>query len=322
MAKERIAEFDLMKGLGILLMVVCHRLPEVTSLYDWIHTFHMPLFVFISGYLFRPRSFRQLVERSAKRLLLPFSVVFLLFLLADGNSRTLHVQSLLSSNPPLWVVWFLPSLFVTQILAGFTFGHRSLQLVALLFGLGATFLFESLQLPFYLWQGCFMYPFFWVGSQLSQHHCLASLDNRPRAILLVVVSVLVWGIAFLFESGPLRLAVCRANWWVAGDIVVALAACLVLFLVCRLIAQQQMFRWLKISLSWIGGMSMVVMCLHALDHFLLSGFPWVGVYWRYASFLGSHAWGVGYLAVEIPLLAVLTWVVVHVKPLRIVFGVE
>lgn len=311
-----------MKGLGILMMVMCHRLQEVSSLYDWIHTFHMPLFVIISGYLFRQRPLRQLVERSAKRLLLPFSIVFLLFLLADGESHMSHVQSLLSSNPPLWVVWFLPSLFVTQLLAGLTFGHRYLQLVALALSLVAMLLSERLPLPFYLWQGCFMYPFFWVGSRLAQHHCLAWLDKRPRAIALVVVSLLVWGIAFFFESGPLRLAVCRANWWIVGDILVAMAACLILFLVCRLIVQQQMFRWLKISLSWLGEMSMVVMCLHAIDHFLLSGFPWMGVYWKYSAFLGSHAWGVGYLSVEIPFLAVLTWVVAHVKPLRIVFGIE
>ena len=49
--KERDATFDIMKGIGILLVMTCH-------FYGWNHpwlaqvilSFHMPLFFFVAGY--------------------------------------------------------------------------------------------------------------------------------------------------------------------------------------------------------------------------------------------------------------------------------
>ena len=56
--KTRIPEFDLFKGIAILLVVCGHIILENWanaidnhSVYTWIYSFHMPLFFFISGYL-------------------------------------------------------------------------------------------------------------------------------------------------------------------------------------------------------------------------------------------------------------------------------
>ena len=48
---KRIDEVDILKGIGIILMITGHI--EFGSVYDkWIHSFHMPMFFIISGFLF------------------------------------------------------------------------------------------------------------------------------------------------------------------------------------------------------------------------------------------------------------------------------
>lgn len=48
--KERNVTIDIMKGIGIILMVVGHS-GYPSFLRNFIYTFHMPLFFMISGYL-------------------------------------------------------------------------------------------------------------------------------------------------------------------------------------------------------------------------------------------------------------------------------
>ena len=48
----RVDEIDIAKGLGILLVIVGHLLPEDSWMRQIIYSFHMPLFMFISGGLF------------------------------------------------------------------------------------------------------------------------------------------------------------------------------------------------------------------------------------------------------------------------------
>lgn len=49
MKKERIDEYDVAKGIGILLVILGHTLPLDSSLRLFIYAFHMPLFFFLSG---------------------------------------------------------------------------------------------------------------------------------------------------------------------------------------------------------------------------------------------------------------------------------
>ena len=49
--KKRIEWVDIAKGIGIFLMVMGHTgIPRIGN--QWIYSFHMPLFFFISGFLF------------------------------------------------------------------------------------------------------------------------------------------------------------------------------------------------------------------------------------------------------------------------------
>lgn len=122
---------DSMKGIGILFVVMGHTC-TYAPLFRWIYSFHMALFFIISGLLFHPKPFVQTVKRKAFRLLVPYAffatITFLYWALIErrlrhGNQSVLNAFCNLfiaragSDNyPQNAVLWFLPCLFITEIL--------------------------------------------------------------------------------------------------------------------------------------------------------------------------------------------------------------
>ena len=53
--EDRVVLYDIIKGIGIMLMVLGHTCGQ--PLYNWIYSFHMPLFFIVSGLFFSPTNF-------------------------------------------------------------------------------------------------------------------------------------------------------------------------------------------------------------------------------------------------------------------------
>ena len=122
MQTSRITYIDALKGMAIILVVWGHILDKslldgTVPLYKWIYSFHMPLFIFLSG-LFAYKGMEHItwqntaafIKKKAARILLPFITIGGLY-------------SLLIENNPLAVYtgekggyWFLPALFYCMLL--------------------------------------------------------------------------------------------------------------------------------------------------------------------------------------------------------------
>ncbi len=115
MRKERDAGFDNMKAALIFLVVFGHLIEPLTGnrkvflLYEFIYTFHMPVFVFITGYFARPggRHTRHILRFTA--LYLVFQTLYLLFDAAvlqgvrpDGG--------IFQYATPYWILWYVMAL--------------------------------------------------------------------------------------------------------------------------------------------------------------------------------------------------------------------
>ncbi|KKG06263.1 acetyltransferase [Methanosarcina mazei] len=136
----RLHWIDALKGIGIMLVVFAHHSLPV-ALDTYIFSFHMPLFFFISGFLFDfgkyAESAANFVKGRFESLMVPYFffalITCLFYFLLDmafqpgvtnidffGNSALYGIYSILyalgpmvSYNPPLW---FLSCLFVTELL--------------------------------------------------------------------------------------------------------------------------------------------------------------------------------------------------------------
>lgn len=126
----RIKWVDIAKGLCILWVVIGHTgLPEAISV--WIFSFHMPFFFFISGFLYKEEKYAptQFLVRRIRSLLLPyilFSVLVILFMpiIKTYNVTAANLPLVIydvlchgwASNRFTYPLWFIPVLFITEII--------------------------------------------------------------------------------------------------------------------------------------------------------------------------------------------------------------
>ncbi|MCF2657191.1 acyltransferase family protein [Lacrimispora saccharolytica] len=74
---SRINWIDTAKGIGIVLVVIGHTRFFPKAIIDMIFTFHMPLFFFLSGYVFREKS--NFYVAQIKQLLLKYVILSFAF---------------------------------------------------------------------------------------------------------------------------------------------------------------------------------------------------------------------------------------------------
>lgn len=127
--KERIAWIDIAKGIGIVLVVLGHCVVKTDYAHKFIFSFHMPLFLALSGYCFHVTkydSFKEVVLKRGKALLVPYFefVIFglVITLLVPGWRQALTLKSIaidMYQGYPASVhvtsIWFLVSLYVISL---------------------------------------------------------------------------------------------------------------------------------------------------------------------------------------------------------------
>lgn len=121
MENNRYYYIDTLKGIGIILVVLGHLNPCI-YVEKWIYSFHMFLFFFLSGYVFKKKeNIIKQITASAKGLLLPFvfwnglavviSLIIGEYTLTDGIEKLFYLDKVSWNSP----VWFLFVLFWTKI---------------------------------------------------------------------------------------------------------------------------------------------------------------------------------------------------------------
>lgn len=121
----RIPWIDIAKGYGTILVIYAHL--GVGTLWTWIYSFHLPLFFFLSGYVFSTKyDFKNFIARKCKSILVPYvclGVPMVLFeLLKYWVQERLTwdaAVSLLKAfvlQQRFWTLWFMACLFCLNIL--------------------------------------------------------------------------------------------------------------------------------------------------------------------------------------------------------------
>ena len=116
---KRITYLDSLKAILILLVILGHAVQfnteeyETNPLFQFIYSFHMPLFLFISGYLTCRGSFKRWnIGKRALQLLLPFITWALISPFLE--SRACTIKPFLYPDTGLW---FLYNLFFYSVIA-------------------------------------------------------------------------------------------------------------------------------------------------------------------------------------------------------------
>ncbi|SFP02405.1 acyltransferase family protein [Prevotella sp. tf2-5] len=124
MSKVRIKSIDFLKGITIILVVWGHAiqtinpLPGDNTIFNLIYSFHIPLFMFLSGFVsYKLRNTLDDIKKRAYQLLMPFFVYPLIAgILLHGNFSILRwVEIIETPDSGLWflyVLFYITSFFI------------------------------------------------------------------------------------------------------------------------------------------------------------------------------------------------------------------
>lgn len=192
---------DASKAIGILLMVAGHSsLPKYLS--DWIYSFHMPLFFILSGYcsswisefisFFKRRTF------SIMSYFFIYSLInFLILQLIPTSFEQKSFCYLITHGWEGFALWFLPVLYVGQILAFFIKSKYDTYAIILLSCIAGYLSYHQIQLPWAASSIPIATTFIVIGRKLKVIiNTILHLSIKKKLILLIFTLTLSTSISF------------------------------------------------------------------------------------------------------------------------------
>lgn len=268
--------FDIMKGIGILAMILGHS-PIPKILISFIFTWHMPLFFIISGYFFHPISVVDCIRSNSRSLLVPYLVTMLfiivLYLFIGNTQHNSLLQALCaifigagSRNLPMLqdfyvgALWFLQALFWSKVLFSFLNSILSDQLrpfVILAVSSIATYIGQYVFIPTNLLQGASALVFYEIGYQIN----VKSFLNRNYNRYLLLFFLLLMCVSM--HSGSMSIVRCYYGFYPVNVICAASFFIFCYYLSTSLIKYKKVLN----VLSYLGRISLVILCVHIVDLF-------------------------------------------------------
>lgn len=195
---DRICYWDNIKGLLILLVVFAHMLytfqtrsAAIDSVVDYIYLFHMPAFVFVSGYFGKgekSHSFEKIIK-----------LVFLYFIF---NSITVFIEyhkGFTSFTQPIYSYWYLLAMIAWRSTAHRISKYRIVTVLLFTVALITGF-FPSIDNHFAVARIIGFYPFYMLGYQLSEEKSAKLTGKKYGERALIGFAVLLGAAAVAFGT--------------------------------------------------------------------------------------------------------------------------
>lgn len=236
---NREAWIDYAKVIGMFLIVWGHFFPPHVSKY--IYSINVPLFFFLSGYLFKDAPFKKLLSKNIRSLAIPYlAFAFLnviIGMLFVGGGTTLHIDINSLNSSFLYSIlgillgchsigditcagalWFVYDLFVIKLLYHFTSKNKAVQIISILIAFAAALYVNTidgwpttvsplLSVPI-------AYCFFVLGRIINGHRLPVFRNDWKCFLLTFVLIVVYWvcvrglGNAYIF-AGKLGSSIFR-----------------------------------------------------------------------------------------------------------------
>ena len=271
---KRINWIDQAKGIGILLVVIGHmNIPQELS--KIIFSFHMPLFFFISGYLYNEKkysvNFENVFYSKLKSLVWPFITftIFYLILSVFINQNSIinsfdyvnFFKGNRSLNTPLW---FLTALFSTEIIFSqiirFFNIRKAIFLILLILIIG---FFNAI-----FWRYSFFLNidialvtilFFLVGWLFKKYNWGKSIFKKGRTLLYIIIAAIILLLTSLTNE---KINILENIY---GNLILMLLAVIFGISLTILLAKQILnFKFLRIVFEYFGKNSLIILGVHII----------------------------------------------------------
>lgn len=296
--------FDILKGIGIILVFVAHTFVKDVS--PFIMSFHMPLFFIVSGYFFKPRPLAVQLRSDFRRIMVPFLLICVVTRLLIVLQQAHAGHTIAHPDSP---AWFLLALFNAKFIYALICRafprHRLLASLTLSSIPCLVLLFADIPRDIVVLSSCLCaVVFIAVGDCVRRHSLLAFLDGR--AGVSAAVALLLWLTTSIY--GQVDLHLCLFKLWII-DFAGACAGTYLCYVVSRHVAARAMAA--AACLSRLGYYSLVVYSFHAIEYVFPSWF-------QICSLLHCSALP-AILATRFALCCGAAWAGMKIKPVRQIF---
>jgi fucose 4-O-acetylase-like acetyltransferase len=287
MMKKKVLWIDILKGFGIISVVVGHVLPRADL--DFIYLFHMPLFFVISGYLFKAsHDYKEFAIKKAFALLVPYCSIIIVFLIPSQIHEMSEglfpaLKSLIGTliggrllRGTGGVFWFVTCLFATQQIFNYLFTRlsRSWLYITVLLLLSLAYVNSELVPAFWLSGNLnvalIAIPMYYAGYLLKETNL--QIEVKILALMIVITVLTV-----VFFKNNYSLDMKYSTYGV--PVFSLIASITVSYLLMKISVLVERIKVLQ-ALAYIGRASMTIMFFHLffravlIDVFYVNN-PWV-----------------------------------------------
>lgn len=268
---KRIEWIDIAKGIGIILVVIGH-ISQIKVLNEIIYSFHMPLFFMISGFLHKNKN--DFIKHKVRTIIFPyifFSIItFIYWFFIESKFRNQQVSLKYLINifiacggeknyPYNAPMWFLPCLFMTEILFNILqkLEKKYTNIIIVILGICGYFYPKifSIRMPFCLDVMMVAICFYYIGfmirpimSKINDMNIEKSFKISIGAIILMVLTVFL----AVFENGA-NMNELKYNNMILFYLTAILGSVSIMILSMNLRSE---------VIKDIGKNSLIIMCIH------------------------------------------------------------
>lgn len=260
---SRITWLDTLKGIGIILVVLGHVYKN-EFVYNWVYSFHMPLFFFVAGYVYKERSIHEDLKRRFETVIVPYFVFgaigLVYWILVERHFRESDMTVLkaiigLFRGQFSWLgfnvhLWFLPCFFLTTIVFNAIrkkFGVRIAYCVSLVLSL-IHFTIDMRGLPWGVDRLCKFIAFYALGvaSKSLLLPSIMQLKIKPNRVLFAVIGI---GLLAIVSFPAQEFSDKSIIWYLCASIGIVGCILLSIYVDCRF-------------LEYLGRASIIILCFH------------------------------------------------------------
>ncbi len=216
---ERDPFFDNAKFILIVLVVIGHSIrpfindnPFLGTIYNFLYSFHMPLFIMISGYFSKNFKRESYYRNAITRLLIPYLIFQTLYTLIDTFIYNPSSKLDFSLLTPYWSLWFLISLFFWRMLLPLFVQLKYPLLWAIAIGVLVGY-FDDVGKFMSLSRTFVFFPFYLAGYYIQREHIRKLFTPWIRTTSITLFLFLFALFYFLLEIAqiPIDLDILRRS---------------------------------------------------------------------------------------------------------------
>ncbi|MBR3646695.1 MAG: acyltransferase family protein [Lachnospiraceae bacterium] len=324
--KSRIEYIDVAKGIGMLCIIAGHMGINVVN--RCVYTFHIPLFLLISGYFISNRdSVGDFIKKRANTILKPYAVTcillgiiqFLKSILTSGQVTLNEMKDTILSSlygsgnevnrtlfgiKPIGAIWFLLALLWAAVIVRVVLYRKYGFIIVVAIAIASVISARYVWLPLDVQAGGLAAVYVYVGAFCAKKRMTFEKMN----LYVVLLGVAMLGLEFATRTGVAIDRCYSKNPTLAiwGAVVISY---MVVYL-AKLIAKNDV---LKKYFSFVGNNSIIILSFHLVELNNLPWSDWFNMPWQIANLILIYI-------CKLLFISICTVIVVKVPELRKLYG--